>query len=82
MSMLPQRERVAIPERKAMTLAREVAILRRHVFCADCGKQMTDRSQYVYDHEIPWRSAAETSRTTCVRSATTATSRKPQLTRA
>lgn len=53
MSKLPQRERVVIPERKPLTLAREVAILRRHVFCGGCGKHMSQRSDYVYDHEIP-----------------------------
>lgn len=53
MSKLPQRERIAIPERKPLTLAREVAILRRFARCGGCGKPLSSRSEYVYDHEIP-----------------------------
>lgn len=50
---LPRREAVAIQERRALTLTREVEVLRRYVVCAGCGTRMGSRSDYDYDHEIP-----------------------------
>lgn len=36
-----------------LTLAKEVAVLRRFVVCAGCGVRMSDRTDFDYDHEIP-----------------------------
>lgn len=51
-SKLPRREAVPIAPRRALTLAREVEVLRRFVVCAGCGARMRDRAEYDYDHEI------------------------------
>jgi hypothetical protein len=45
-------EPVEATPRGPVTLSKEVAILRRFVRCAGCGKPMSLRSEYDYDHII------------------------------
>lgn len=49
----PSRPAVTIATRRALTLARELEILRRFAVCAGCGTRMGSRADYDYDHEIP-----------------------------